>query len=636
MSVGDPAFLGRRYSKLGAAAREAVRAELQRIISSAEFRNAPRLIRFLRYVSARSFEDDFANLKESVIGVEVFGRAPDWDPKSDSVVRTEARRTRLKLSEFYQNAGSPNGVSIELPKGGYAIQFALTGIPAEEEEIAEVVPSPVTQTAPIKKPRPLPWIAAGLLAAIAGLVFLSIQSWREGRLLSRGIAVAEFRTSEPHLEYVAYSLATAIKERLCRVPGARVVVWRLAGNGKNDASDIVETGKKLGVSLVLTGRIENEPGTGGSQALWDAQLVRTSDGSILWAGHQAVIPTDTAAAEQAMFTSVARVLRIAAPGPPIRPENPRAHDLYLQGRYLWQERDHQDVQKAIELYNAALRIDPDCASAYAGLADAYALLSANGMISADEGTARGMAAGKRAVTLDPLSAVAHGALGLLAYDQWNWNMAQAEYEQALRLNPNYALIYLRLALVAFAKGNFAYAEKLLGRARDLDPLSSSIRATMGQLYFYDRKYDDALEIVRPLIEADPHAALAHEVRMWVWAARDDPRRAHEEFLQIPPESELRISLGEEVKGEFPMLFPAERRARLAAALEKQKSGQFVNPLDLAAAAMALRDRNAALGYLEEALHEHVTDLISVRFDPVFSPLLKEPRFHAIYRQMGLQ
>src|SRR5262245_18413917 len=102
---------------------ELVRQELARILSSAGFSRNERLSRFLRFIVERHLEGRDQELKESLVGVEVFDRRPDYDPKQESIVRTEAARLRVRLSEYYESDGRNDPAIIELPKGGYVPVF---------------------------------------------------------------------------------------------------------------------------------------------------------------------------------------------------------------------------------------------------------------------------------------------------------------------------------------------------------------------------------------------------------------------------------------------------------------------------------------------------------------------------------
>src|SRR5215471_8044705 len=101
----------------------AVRRQLERVLESEGFASNDRLSGFLRFVVERHLEGTDHELKESVIANEVFGRKPDYNPKRDPVVRTEAGRLRARLSEYYMGPGKDDTLVIEVPKGGYAPVF---------------------------------------------------------------------------------------------------------------------------------------------------------------------------------------------------------------------------------------------------------------------------------------------------------------------------------------------------------------------------------------------------------------------------------------------------------------------------------------------------------------------------------
>ncbi|MFN7935870.1 MAG: hypothetical protein U0R19_21245 [Bryobacteraceae bacterium] len=104
-------------------------AALDRIANSVEFAQAGRLQKLLRFLAAQTFSGDPASLKETIIGVEVFDRQPGYDPKIDSIVRTEVRRLRLKLTDYYNGSGSGETLRIEIPKGAYQVTFVDTTPP---------------------------------------------------------------------------------------------------------------------------------------------------------------------------------------------------------------------------------------------------------------------------------------------------------------------------------------------------------------------------------------------------------------------------------------------------------------------------------------------------------------------------
>ena len=115
---------------------QAVRAQLERILASASFSEAERARNFLRFVVENALTGRVDSIKESVIAVEVLGRPPSFDSRTDPIVRVEAGRLRSRLSSYYQSEGAADPILIDLPKGGYVPRFE------ERARDAEVPPMP--------------------------------------------------------------------------------------------------------------------------------------------------------------------------------------------------------------------------------------------------------------------------------------------------------------------------------------------------------------------------------------------------------------------------------------------------------------------------------------------------------------
>jgi Tol biopolymer transport system component len=146
--------------------------EMERILASREFANADRLARFLRYVVERTLAGDRDRLKESVIGVEVFDRSPDYEPRTEPIVRTEARRLRARLDEYYQDPARSSAVRILIPKGSYVGLFEPSMERVAEPETAAVEPAaqPLVAQAPVRAPRRIANRWLGVAIAGAGLL----------------------------------------------------------------------------------------------------------------------------------------------------------------------------------------------------------------------------------------------------------------------------------------------------------------------------------------------------------------------------------------------------------------------------------------------------------------------------------
>lgn len=185
---------------------ELVRVELEKLLASATFSHAPRLSRFLRLVVERTLAGGAADIKEYPIGVEVFDRGDDFDPRVDPVVRVEARRLRAKLAEYYEGNGCRDTLKIRLPKGSYVPVFE------------EATPAPVKPKADLR----LKWAVPGLMVAIGAAIYLTAGQRREP-------VVAVLPTTSMDESDEAIRFGRQVSEDLCanfaRSGKVRVIAW---------------------------------------------------------------------------------------------------------------------------------------------------------------------------------------------------------------------------------------------------------------------------------------------------------------------------------------------------------------------------------------------------------------------------
>ncbi len=225
---------------------ESIRAALEKILASPGFANADRLSRFIRYVVEETLNGQTDKLKESLLGIDVFGRKPTYDPRVDAVVRTEAVKLRARLRDYYESEGREDEVVIDLPKGGYIPAFRL------REKLAEPVVAPVEEVVE-KDGAPPDWkpILAGALivAVLAATIYYAMRG--HGRTAdSRGtelssIAVLPFADLSPDKdqEYFCDGMTEEIIDALSKIGGVRVVARTSSFAFKGKQQDIREIGK---------------------------------------------------------------------------------------------------------------------------------------------------------------------------------------------------------------------------------------------------------------------------------------------------------------------------------------------------------------------------------------------------------
>ncbi len=589
-----------------------IRVQLDRILATRDFSEYPRSAALLKYVVEETLAGRAEGLKEATIGIAVFARDPGYDSKSDSVVRTQARRVREKLVQYY-SAAPADPIRIGIPKGGYVpeFQFAETPVP------------------PARKPPERIWTVA---AAAAVLIAIALSfGWR--RVVARdvrlsAVAVLPFADLDPSHRHAAleYGLTEDLERDLSRVTGLRIHATPPAdGLTEAERSDYVALSRRLAVDALVDGSVDSSE--------IRVSLIRASDATILWAG---AFPADEAIGaverhiEQAVTDSLGLTLPAAVS---THTENPQAHDLFFAGRTLWATRDPDKTRQAIQLFQQAIKIDPNYALAYMGIADAYGLMVSHAQIDSKTGMERGEAAARKALELDPSLAEAHAALGLIEGVEWHRKESEAEYLRAIELNPSYDRAYAREGTLKFAEGDFPAAERLLRESERLNPYAMSLPLIRAELYYYWRRYKDSEDLIREVQKADPNNSTAFQL-----LARD-------RFAEHRPEEALAIarqaiasSPGSPLyeRELIPYLYATGQKAEAARLLDQAmhpKAGDPMNGFGLALMYVRMGEREKTLDALESALREHVADLPSMRWDPALDPVRNEPRYQALVAKL---
>jgi TolB-like protein/Flp pilus assembly protein TadD len=464
----------------------AARLQLERILASETFNRNERLSQFLRFVVERHIEGGDNHLKESVIAVEVFGRRADYDPKLDSIVRTEAGRLRARLADYYARDGILDEVIIEVPKGGYTPCFRRR--PTEGE-------GPKSRSGRFA----FPAIAAALL-----LVLGLIGGWRWFHGNSEPITIAvlplENLGHDPANDYFTDGLTDEIINNLSVIEGlvvrSRTSSFALKGTSHN----VREAGKQLQADYVLEGSVLRAV----EKLRVNAQLVRVRDDFPLWSGKFDRELTDVFAIQDEISLGVVNGLRLKLGRGRRRYEiSVEAYDLYLRARSL-AIRHSRPPDEAIGLFRQASAKDPSFAPAYAGLAAAYA----SGSVAfprnhpADE-LAKMRAAAEKAIQLDPLLAEAYDALGLVYARDGQWEQAEKTFRHAIELDSNRSTTYVYFAWVLSVLGRLDDARQQLRLAEKLDPLSPDVYWRVADVLLSEERPDEAAAYCLKLPGDDP-------------------------------------------------------------------------------------------------------------------------------------
>ena len=602
-----------------------VRAALSRISASAAFKNSDRMVRFLTFVVEKSLAGQEGELKEYLLGTEVFDRSESFDPKADTIVRVEARRLRRKLKEYYDGEGAAERVRIDVPGPGYIP--VITGA-AETEPPAPPVP------VRFGTPR---WVVVGAAALV--LVAASVAIWWGGGRSSGesigSIAVLPFSdmSSAKDQEYFCDGFTEELISALAEAQGLRVVARTSAFAFKNKAADVREIGRVLNAGAIVEGSVRRDQGT----LRITAQLIRTRDGYHIWSRSYDRKLQDVLAVQQELSELIAATLKkqLAHPGAAPRETNLEAHDLYLLGRYHWNRLEPDELEKAVGYFEKAIALEPSARN-YSGLADAYSYMIDMDFAPTAEVLPKARAAADKALELDPRSAEAHTARGLVAHElEWNQTRARQEFRRAIELNPNYAYGIHWYAHFLESEGKMEEALAEMSRALAIDPLSRLIVVDLAMIQGKLHRYDLALQGAQKAEQLDPEYVVIDLLRGMVYQAQKDwphalqsLRRARER-MQGAPVTVALLARAEALSGDTAS---AQRDLEW---LRQASAKTYVPDYQMALVEYALGDVERGRASLKKSIDAHCGLLVWMKTDPLFDQIAADPKGAELIKKIGM-
>jgi TolB-like protein/DNA-binding winged helix-turn-helix (wHTH) protein/Tfp pilus assembly protein PilF len=450
-------------------------------------------------------------------------------------------------------------------------------------------------------------------------------------------------SGDPGQEYFSDGLTEEMITQLGSADPQRlgVIARTSAMKYKNTQKDVGEIGRELGVDFVLEGSVRRV----GDRVRISAQLIQVRDQTHLWAESYERDAHDTLALESDVANAIAGQVerRLPAPHPlarrtNVRPVNPEAYDLYLKGRFYWNQRTEEGFTQAIESFKQAIEKDSNYAQAYAGLADAYSLLGsmANVEIPRKEAMPLARTAALKALEIDETLAEAHTSLAFVRmhYD-WDWPAAEKEFQRAIALNPDYATAHQWHAFNLMAMGRTEDSLAEVRRALELDPLSLIINTDLAELLYCARRYDQAIRQGGKVIEMDPGFALARAFMGLSYLQIKQYPQAIAEFQEGARVSGNTVDLLSCLAVAYALAGRAAEAREILRQMEKMSTQRFDMPVYLFRVHAALGEKDQGFSWLQKAYQDRDGSLILLQADPGNDPLRSDPRFQDLTRRMGL-
>ncbi len=461
---------------------------------------------------------------------------------------------------------------------------------------------------------------------------------RQGKIV---LAVLPFEnlSRDPDQEFFSDGLTEEMIAQVGKLNRDQMTVIARSSVAKYKGSTLAakEIGKELNADYLVQGSVRRWS----DRVRITVQLIQAQNQTDLWTESYDRELKDLLAVQDSVVQSIASQIHIAlteeqktrlANPRQIRPE---AYEAYLKGRYYWNKRTADGMQKAEHYFQQAIDSDPTYAAAYSGLADCNSGLSWHGFKSPADALPKAYAAARKAIEIDPQSAEAHASLGLVLSHGWDWAGAEAEFRRALELDPQYANAHHWYGDYLSIKRRHDEALAEAKHALELDPLNLMIGTWVALRHYQAHDYSRAIEQARNSVELDSNFAAAHLL-------------LGEGYVQAGLHSEgvSELKRAASLSGDSPIytaqiavaLATAGRKRealRIAHELETISRKRYVSPYGLAQIYAALNSKEDTFKWLQSAYGDHAVWMGYLAVDPIFDRYRSDQRFQELLRRIGL-
>ena len=533
--------------------------------------------------------------------------------------------------------------------GGIAPDTNVLPGPTPSQQPSPGVPGSVGVPESIRPRHRFPSLtyAVAALALVLALLISALPIWKRLRIAgpepigSLAVLPLQNLSADPAQEYFADGMTEALITDLAKIPGLKVISRTSIMQYKDSHKRLPQIAQELGVDGVVEGAVLRS----GDRVRITAQLVRAATDQHIWAESYERNLSDLVALEDEVSRSIATQIRkqIAPPAPQrlatSAAVNPQAREDYLKGRYFWNLRSEVGYLKAIDHFQSAMTEDPQYAQAYAGSADAYALLGSMPVSTIPRDTAMPKAKemALTALKLDDSLADAHTSLAFVEmHYEWKFREAEQEFKRAIDLDPNYSTAHQWYAFDLAAMGRMDEAVEEAKLARQTDPLSAIINTDAAEILYFARRYDEALQQARATVEMDSNFAHAHRVLERIY----DEKHM---FPEAIAEGQRAVALSGndtwmllDLANTYALAGKkAEMQNCLRRAANASPGGVLPDVGGTAESYVALGEVDRALRVMEGAYRRRDGGLILLNADPRFDSLKSDPRFQQLLQRIGL-
>jgi serine/threonine protein kinase/tetratricopeptide (TPR) repeat protein len=444
-------------------------------------------------------------------------------------------------------------------------------------------------------------------------------------------------SGDPKQEYFADGMTDALISGLAKLGALRIISRTSAMRYKGSCKSVPEIAQELKVDRVVEGSVFRD----GKRVRITAQLIDAATDTHLWAESYERDLENVLLLQSEVAQAIVREIQVTTTPEETeslvsaRQVNPEAYDAYLKGRFHWYRLSERGFNTAEQYFRFAVERDPNCALAFTGIGSVWMLRGDAGFLPLRQVIPKARAAVLRALELDETLAEAHVWLGnLTALYDWDWSLAEKEFQRAIQLNPGSAEAHFYYAdlLISMKRSGEAMAEDR--RALELDPLNSFLQCFVAWHMVYERRHDEAMGQLRKVLAAEPDFSSAH-LGLWGVFHRkgwyEESLAEAKKFFGVLNDGEVLEALDRgclEAGYHGAMKLAAEK---LAARSERA----YVPAVRIARLYAHAGERDLALHWLEEAYEHHESPLLHLGVGWDWDCLRDEARFQNLLRRMNL-
>ncbi len=484
-------------------------------------------------------------------------------------------------------------------------------------------------------------LAAGLSIAVVLALALLFSGQKIKEATMDSVAVLPFvnATGDPNAEYLSEGITQDLASTLSQLPNLKVVSLASAYRYKGKAIDPPTVARELGVHTIFTGRMLQL----GDNLSISAEFVDAEHDRVMWSKQYKWRLADVPNIQTQITQDITENLKMNLSGAEKsrmaqRPtENGEAYQLYLRGRFYWNKRTAEGVNKATGYFQQAIDRDPNYALAYAGLADCYFVTFFNNFtISQAESAAKSRAAATKALDLDPSFAETHVSMGqVLEIFDWDFAGAEREFRRALAINPGYATGLQWYAELLEDMARYDEALAMIRRAQEADPFSLIINAVHGQILSRSGRTKEAVAQFQKTLDLERNFPLGHFLFGLALVRDGKNEEAVKEFeqaVQSSPESPVYRSMLAYACAQTGRI--EEARKILGDVIQEAKSDR-ASWQDVAGIYAALGEKDHAFAALEMAFQRRDSRMTMLLDHEALVSLRSDPRFSDLVRRVGL-